>query len=313
MDLFENLEELWGKPLLLGNGFSVLNNPTFNYTNLIDEIKNEYEDEMTTILNDNNNKNIEEILFKIQSSIEICKILTIDVEKIKKVEEKLKKSFIETITKIQPDSNFFRTESGILFGNQLKKFGNIFTTSYDLNLYYLMVQSKNGLKNHSDNFSNDGNYLKFDNENNEIHRHHIYYLHGNIMLFSNKDNVYKVRHSQGQRIVSQIEENLNNNYLPLIITEGNSEHKLNKINGNKYLRFCFKEFIKLKSLVIFGHSLSEFDKHILDVINDSKKRVYYGLNKPTNEKINKVKSLFGENIELKIFDSSLLFNTDQNS
>ncbi|WP_091955580.1 hypothetical protein [Polaribacter sp. Hel1_33_78] len=75
----------------MGNGFSVLNNPTFNYTNLIDEIKNEYEDEMTTILNDNNNKNIEEILFKIQSSIEICKILTIDVEKIKKVEEKLKK------------------------------------------------------------------------------------------------------------------------------------------------------------------------------------------------------------------------------
>lgn len=66
-------------------------------------------------------------------------------------------------------------------------------------------------------------------------------------------------------------------------------------------------------MVIFGHSLSEFDKHILDVINDSKKRVYYGLNKPTNEKINKVKSLFGENIELKIFNSSLLFNTDQNS
>ncbi len=38
MDLLTDVEDLYGNPILLGNGFSILNNNNFSYKNLIKEI-----------------------------------------------------------------------------------------------------------------------------------------------------------------------------------------------------------------------------------------------------------------------------------
>lgn len=318
MDLLTDVEDLYGNPILLGNGFSILNNNNFSYKNLIKEIIQNSEVDVKNILNKFNEKNIEEVLYKIQSSIEICKILDIPSKKIIKTETKLIRSFIDIISKLQPSSDSYFEPYSYHYGNQLKKFGSIFTTNYDLNIYFLVLKyfsRNNGLFTHSDNFSGSNQYLTFNNESNSSYESHIYYLHGNILLFGNNLEIFKVKKTdENSSIIDKIKENINNGKLPIIVTDGSPEYKLNKINGNKYLRFCFEEFKNHKSdsLVIYGHSLSDLDKHLIECINSNKnyKKIYFGLFKPTENKINLQKSKFNEELDVKFFDSEMLFNPD---
>jgi len=55
--------------------------------------------------------------------------------------------------------------------------------------------------------------------------------------------------------------------IPLFVSEGRSRDKLSAITRNDYLSFAYQRFSKHRgSLVIFGHSLTpEFDQHLIEV------------------------------------------------
>jgi hypothetical protein len=54
---------------------------------------------------------------------------------------------------------------------------------------------------------------------------------------------------------------------PLIVAEGTAAEKRKAINRSPYLRFALEEFKKSKDpLVVFGHSLGDSDKHIVEAI-----------------------------------------------
>lgn len=56
--------------------------------------------------------------------------------------------------------------------------------------------------------------------------------------------------------------------MPLYISEGRSKYKLNKIQSNSYLTFCYKSFSEISgSLLVVGHSLDEdYDNHLVEAI-----------------------------------------------
>ena len=73
---------------------------------------------------------------------------------------------------------------------------------------------------------------------------------------------------------------MENNNIPLYVSEGNWEDKLEQIQSNKYLRFCHEALSEIDGhLTIYGHDLSDSaDKHIVDAINKSKVEVIaYGI------------------------------------
>lgn len=60
---------------------------------------------------------------------------------------------------------------------------------------------------------------------------------------------------------------------PLLITEGSSDDKARAIVNNDYLSFAHKRLRRQKlPLVIFGHSLSDEDQHLVDALNVQPRR-----------------------------------------
>ena len=64
-----------------------------------------------------------------------------------------------------------------------------------------------------------------------------------------------------------IQEGLNKGQYPLFIAEGSPDKKLEQIQGSGYLWYALDKLRTIQSpLVLFGHSLGDSDKHILNVI-----------------------------------------------
>jgi hypothetical protein len=80
-------------------------------------------------------------------------------------------------------------------------------------------------------------------------------------------------------------EDSKNNYIPIFISEGNSKEskvyersKIGEINSNEYLKFVFSKFLQIKEgITIFGHSLSKYDQHIIDAINNNENLEYVAI------------------------------------
>jgi hypothetical protein len=97
-------------------------------------------------------------------------------------------------------------------------------------------------------------------------------------LLIKKDNFLPI--SYLNNLLEKINKVIENyNRLPIFVSEGDSNKKLETIYNNRYLNFCYDHLKRSKNnLLIFGSSLSNNDKHIIDAINNNKrKKVYYSI------------------------------------
>jgi hypothetical protein len=80
----------------------------------------------------------------------------------------------------------------------------------------------------------------------------------------------------GKPLVEQANEALAADLFPLFVAEGSSDQKLSKIQHSAYLHHSYKSFCTVCSqgtktaLFIYGHSLADTDRHILDRIGRGK-------------------------------------------
>jgi hypothetical protein len=96
----------------------------------------------------------------------------------------------------------------------------------------------------------------------------VLYLHGGLHLYRlPPGQTLKRKAIVGQNLLDLFGQPYNEDAVPLFITEGSSEEKLSSIYRSDYLSFAFSQFSKHDGpLVIFGHSLSESDDHIVSTI-----------------------------------------------
>lgn len=119
-------------------------------------------------------------------------------------------------------------------------------------------------------------------KNSSAYSMNVHYLHGTMHYFDNGDEIIKKTYNNTEiNLIDQVRESLSRNIYPIFISEGNSEQKKTKIIHNAYLNHCYKSFRSIKGdLVVFGASLKENDKHVLDAMLESQvKRIYYGVSK----------------------------------
>lgn len=149
---------------------------------------------------------------------------------------------------------------------------NIFTTNYDLLLYWTVLQS--GTPSHQDGFRSDEDdpdtsYVIFTERLGGTKG--LFYLHGALHLYVAAGELRK--HSwrrTGQRLTELIRAGLNVGEYPLFIAEGTAEKKLEQIQRNGYLWYALDKLARIESpLVVFGHSFSEGDQHIANTLADS--------------------------------------------
>lgn len=316
--------------LLIGNGFSISYNPQiFSYNALSEFIELSDDKELKSLFDIIKTSNFEQIMRELNLFIQLLE--TFDpsspvIEKMKTVSDKLKKRLIEAVESSHPEHVFFIPEDKI---NTCAKFLNIFTssngkifsTNYDLLLYWVLMRSNNKIC--IDGFGRDkedgqefvpaeeavyselrwGKYKKEQN---------IYYLHGALHIFDMYNEIIKQEYDGNNYLIEQIKKLMEKESYPIFVTAGNGDEKLNHIMHNYYLANCYDSFCNIPgSLITYGFNFGEYDEHIIQAINkaakakDFNKRlwsVYIGVYSEDDKKhIESIKSKF--KCKVHIFDS----------
>lgn len=264
---------------MLGNGFSIACRPdSFAYGRLIDEA------DFSGLIVDadilfarEGTADFEKVIEALRRAArivelyddghsELCQAIREDSDRIKQV-------LAETLAKKHPDHVFDISDAEYSSARHfLSNFGHVFTVNYDLLLYWTLLNTELQPKFSSDDgfradpSEPDAEWVAWDHL--FAFSQNIYHLHGGLHLFDGGSVLKKLTWSRtGVPLVDQIRVALDSSLYPLVVTEGTSEEKLDKILHHSYLARGLKSLSACKgTLFIHGHSLANNDQHILDAI-----------------------------------------------
>ncbi len=271
-----------GADLLLGNGFSLNITGHLGYDSLFQVFLRNYSLTECNTFKKFGTSSFEFILEKLLDARDVNRILKIKtLNQIDNAIERLKTGLITAIQANHPRYDAIDREQLKSISGQLNIFGDIFTLSYDLFLYHIILllkdkSSKEGIDSpyndyfwgeHNDTFKEFRNY-------DYPYRKHIYYLHGALFLFEEPPDTLKlIRADDSKELIKLIGDTIEKEGMPLFVSEGKSKEKLKAINRSAYLSFAKDNLEKSpNNLVIFGTSLSAQDVHIVNAINHKKNR-----------------------------------------
>lgn len=299
--------------ILLGNGFSINFSDTLRYKFLYEFFITTCSDTSKELFEVFITKNFESILGNIEIAKTVCETLKIKTDEFLKYHAEVREGLINSINKIHPKPVDVDQDKLKWIGTQFKNFNQIFTTNYDLFLYYIILEAKK-FGDHLFNYAS----FKYNcfREPDRMNKYHIYYLHGALFLFENELTTYKIKRPSEGWLLNAITEEISNNNYPLFISEGNSDSKLKAIQSNSYLSFCLVQLENNsdKSLVIYGQSLSKQDTHIVRIIDKHYEKLAISLRVDDYETMGELKAeknrISGQfkKAELDFFDSKTLFD-----
>lgn len=322
-DQFKNAD------LLLGNGFSLNFSSLFNYNSLFDKFLSNCRAEDAEVFKQFGTTNFESIQEQLLNAQKVNEIFELSTAPIDPAIRKLRDGLITSVQQIHPLAQDI--DLGVLqeVSEALDPFEDVFTLSYDLFLYRIIMVSVDrsraiGIRRHNDYFwqpySEDFLEFKdFDNYQNK----HVYYLHGALFLFPGHrldyHNDLKIRRGEQpfSELIEVISSRIERGTLPLFVSEGEPEDKLRAVSRSPYLKFAYRKLEESeRPLVIYGWSIASQDNHILDALNSQRSNirrplgvsVYIGNKSKTKlqEEIHLIKSrLSGHRVTF--FDSSTLF------
>lgn len=223
-----------------------------------------------------------------------------------KEREEIKNEFIRILGKNHRDPTFklpLQDEDFQSFKENLIAFNCIYTTNFDLKLYYLMAKPDLKL---FDRFK-DGFWKKLKCEGLDIHLFKygakpwsLVYLHGSMHLLRLRypdTDALKIAKVQSGNLI-EIREKLcsSGNFHDLFVLGGTTEEKLDFIEKNNYLKQALESLKKIEGdLVIYGCSIDDNDAHIWEAIcsNNSVGNIYIGIsNKDRDKVIDRVENHF---------------------
>ena len=149
----------------------------------------------------------------------------------------------------------------------LREYKFVYSTNYDLLLYWASMER--GGKGFLDYFWGGESRDTFDVSDTEIWRARegwtrILFVHGGIHLRRIRDGGTRKASASEGAILDQFETVFAGDESPLLISEGDSDDKLESIRSSDYLTFGHQMFGSHEGgLVVFGHSLSDQDNHLV--------------------------------------------------
>lgn len=276
--------------LLLGNGFSMAYDPNiFSYNALHEFITDLDDNDLSTILGVIETKNFEVIMQQLDNFAALIEAFGGDPELKAKVDtaaDKLKESLLDAVKALHPEHVFTvpedeSTACSRFLSAFLQTGGKIFSTNYDLLLYWILMRNK--IVNHTDGFGRDlENADEFvepeDQEWSELrwgkHRddQNVFYLHGALPFFDTGVEIVKEEYDHRNYLLEKISTRMEQGEYPIFVTAGNGREKLAHIMHNHYLANCFDNLSCITgSLVTFGFNFGPYDDHIIKAINRAAK------------------------------------------
>lgn len=317
--------------LLVGNGFSMAYDSTiFSYNALHSFIENIDDPDLQKILSVVETKNFELIMQQLDNLASLVTAFDGTSElkqQIEQASQKLKSSLLNAVKSLHPEHVFKVSDEAVescakFLNHFLGKGGSIFSTNYDLLLYWVLMRSST--ISHNDGFGREAlNYEKGmtsdeidwsdlywgkhkDNQN-------IFYVHGALPFFDAGSQVVKEEYRHSAYLLENISSRMDGGEYPIFVTAGNGEQKLAHIRHNQYLTFCYDKLSTITgTLVTFGFMFGKYDHHIIDAINKAAKQgmnvhpkllsVYIGVYSDADkEHIEGIEHLF--KVKVRIFDA----------
>jgi hypothetical protein len=281
--------------ILFGNGFSIsYDYSIFSYNALSKLVENSDNLLLKQLFSITKNRNFEVIMQQLDTFYQLANVFDLNEksqERIKEIKEALQISLIEAVEKLHPEHVFkIPDEQSRKCYEFLKTFlkdgGNIFTTNYDLLLYWVLMRNMRNDDVFIDGFGRDAINIDDDGytppeaiEYSELiwgkHKaeQNIHYLHGALPLFDNGIDIIKEEYDGFNYLLENIKSNLSKRIYPVFVTAGDGNDKLKQIMHNKYLSYCYECLAKIEgSLLTFGFNFGEYDDHIIDAINIAAKQ-----------------------------------------
>lgn len=318
------------KHLLLGNGFSMSYDASiFSYNALSDFIDQTEDKLLKKLFSIINTRNFELIMKQLDVFYELAVEFSSDkefAEDVINARESLKTRLLDAISTLHPEHVFKIPETksrkcADFLREYLGSDGHVFSTNYDLLLYWVLMQNQESLANFEDGFGRnlieqeefDPDYkpeygeLEWGN-NSDVQC--VHYVHGALHLFDSGIAIRKEVYD-GDYLLDNIKSRIERKEYPIFVTAGDGKQKLEHILHNQYLDFCYKKLSSISgSLITFGFNFGAHDDHIIDAINKAAKQdiedklwsVYIGVySKSDIDHINRIRKKF--KCKVNLFDT----------
>jgi hypothetical protein len=257
--------------LLIGNGISRNLWSGFSYESLFDKVV--LSSAAAGIFNALKTSNFETALECVHHARIALKSLSKETGEVDRVYTEIRDALFLAVVEAHIPWERFPDESHKQIAMTLDKNVSVFTTNYDLCLYW------SHMRNSTEVFMGDffWNGTIFDPKDVGIAagRTAVYYLHGAVHMWQDDSNV-------NGKWSSVPDENLlelgpkyppGGSRRPLFVSEGTSESKLRTIRVSPYLSFCLDALTKNEEdTVVLGSSLGKQDEHIAAALNAGKPR-----------------------------------------
>lgn len=284
--------------LLLGNGFSIACDPRFTYRSLysaaVDAGLSRRAQAVFERLGTNNFEGIMRLLDDTHWVASVYGLVPDAYSEMLGDLEIVKKTLVEAVASSHLEHTGLVAEDKKAAARRfLAPYHNIFTTNYDLLLYWVVMSDPRGPA-FEDGFRADPDdpdapYLIFSERLGDTKG--LFYLHGALHLYLAGGELRK--HSwarSGRPLTDLIRTGLTERQYPLFVAEGSPEKKLEQISTSGYLSYCLGKLGRVHNrVVVYGHGLGSSDRHITQAVSDNTdlKEMFVGLygdpNSPANQ------------------------------
>lgn len=270
LDTWDNIKKQskWSG-ILLGNGSSQTLSNRFAYDSLFskavsDEITHPLTPTDTVLFRElGNTTNFEKVLADLLTAGTVNKAIGLNHVKVRQRYHNIRRALIEAIHLVHLPWCQLSDATKKRICNELRRYKFVFTTNYDLILYWcIMTERTQGFRDYFWNTSHT-----FDTSDTKTKNAYtkILYLHGALHLYKTAAG-HTAKEIRGDRSLLDC-FSTKKNRIPLFISEGSSRHKKRAIAQSDYLSFALNTLSMFDGpLVVFGHSLSHNDNHIVAAI-----------------------------------------------
>ena len=150
----------------------------------------------------------------------------------------------------------------------ITKYKDVYCTNYDLLIYWSLMRNKKEFKDYFWDEQFDITNTKIWGKESKIH-----FLHGGLHLYLRPNGQTLKRRAEPDQNLLDLFGTQYGDAVPLFISEGTYKEKVTSIYRSDYLSFvfaCLKQ--DAGPLVVFGHSLNDSDKHIIDAVGSHQGR-----------------------------------------
>ncbi|EDQ7128677.1 DUF4917 family protein [Salmonella enterica] len=270
---WSELAQRYDGTILLGNGASIAVSPRFAYGSLLEHVtqRESLADDARRLFDFFKTEDFELILRIVWQASNVNKSLEIEDVRTHEAYLRIRECLIQAVRDVHPEHNEINEHLPHTY-NFLKQFDTVISLNYDLIVYWTMtygldIQDRHKFKDcflSGGIFAEDWQRLRspYDEQSSTL----VFYPHGSLVLCRNRVEQERKIHIRGSGLLASILERWQSeDVVPLFVSEGTHEQKVNSIQNSTYLSTVYREILteQCESLVIFGWGMGEHDVHLL--------------------------------------------------